>query len=217
MENICRVEPLLTNKPQFDHGKSAVIYDLLDGTCYKKFYNYDYVDTRDQLEVLKRISNLELHNCCKILEIVYDGNRVLGYTMPKYIDKDISVLNSDSQYLITNYDNLVKDINLLSDNYIIVEDLKEHNVILTDDKIIIHDYDLYRIAGTPERNRLINKTRFICMLSDLFYDDKHIHCDSIDSNLFTSRMYELINAKTDGESIKKLLKGYNRPIDFIRR
>lgn len=217
MENISRVEPLLINKTQFNHGKSAVIYDLLDGTCYKKFYNYEYVDTRDQLEVLKRISNLELHNFCKILEIVYDGNKVLGYIMPKYEDKDISILNSSCNYFIINYDNLVKDINLLSDNYIIVEDLKEHNVILNDNQILIHDYDLYRIAGTPERNRIINRTRFICMLSDLFYDDKHIHYNNIDSSLFTSRMYELINAKTDGESIKKLLKGYNKPIDYILR
>ena len=215
MENISSIEPNLINKPQIGKGKSAIIYDLLDGTCYKRFYNYQYVEIRDQLEVLKRISNLELHNFCKIIDIIYDGNRVLGYTMVKYNDLDISILNSDCNYLITNYDNLLKDIDLLGDNYIIVEDFKEHNVMLTEDKIIIHDYDLYRIAGTPDMNKIINSARLLCLLSNLFYDDKHIHYDDMDGFIFTSRMYDLINGKNDGNSLKELLKGYKRPIDYI--
>ena len=216
MVKISKVEPLLINKPQFDHGKSALIYDLLDGTCYKKFYNYDYVDTRDQLEVLTRISNLELHNFCKILEIIYDGERVLGYIMVKYDDlKDKSILSSHKDFLITNYDGLVHDIQLLSDNLIIVEDLKEHNVILTEDKIVVHDYDLYRIAGTKERNIVINKARLNCLINDLLYDDKHIHYEGVDSSIFSDNMYELINARSDGNTIREVLKDYDRPIDYL--
>lgn len=215
MENVNNSLSNLDNYKIIGKGSSAIIYDLGNETCYKKIYNKNYINEPDEKTIIERIKNLHLYNFCKINDIYYQDNRIIGYTMPKYHNDDLDILSMPKDYILDSYRNLCDDIDKLSDNYICIKDLDIHNVFYSLDGIIIYDYDLYKIVNSKEHARLNNRMKLNCLFNEILSHELTFKY-YLDSRIKQDKVNELFNYQTDINVLEDKLTKYNRIIDFIR-
>ena len=214
MENLNK-EPKLNENDIIDKGSSAVIYELPGNTCYKKIYNNNFI-SEDQAQVLETIKNLQLYNFCKIRDIYYnDEGKVIGYSMPRYGNIDITILSLPKDYLLDSYRNIYSDIMRLSEKFIYIKDLTAHNVFYTDRGIIIYDYDLYTMGDSIDYALIHNKAKLNSLFNELLSHELTFKYN-FDPRVSTDKVNELFNARTDIKSLDNALDKFNRPIEFIR-
>ena len=208
-------EPKFNEKDIVDKGSSAVIYNLPGNSCYKKIYNKDFI-SEDQTKVLETIKNLQLYNFCKIRDIYYnDEGKVIGYSMPRYENIDITILSLPKDYLLDSYRNIYNDIMKLSEKFIFIKDLSAHNVFYTDRGIIIYDYDLYTMGDSIDYALIHNKAKLNSLFNELLSYELTFKYN-FDPRVSTDKVNELFNARTDINTLEESLNKFNRPIDFIR-
>ncbi len=206
----------LTDKEIIGKGSSAVIYDLGDDTCYKKFYNKDFINQDDQAIVLETIKNLKLTNFCKIRDITYDANGdVVGYVIKRYDNENVDILSLPKDYLLDSYRRLYYDLYKLAEHFIYVKDLKLSNVFITDDGIVVYDYDLYRKGDSTDASLINNRIKLNCLFNEILSHELSYKYN-FDPRICVEKVNELFNARTDINTLEESLKNYNRIIDFIR-
>lgn len=172
-------------------GLFGIIYELDDGTLFKKFGSSDAINlvsgpatsNRGDIasyNVLKRIKNLKLRNTYRIYEICMNGRSVkwkglFGYRM-EYIKKsNKNLLDFDINYFINNYKNLLMDCKTFSDNKILISDFNTGNIIISDDRMVIIDCDDYYMDtqayiqsinnSTDDQTKISHKLKKILNLS----------------------------------------------------
>lgn len=196
----------------FDRGSYGVIYKINDDACLKNFY---YGNVFETLNVMKDIRNLNLDNFYKIYDFLFDNNGdFCGYTMKYYQDENIDIMTMPTDYLINNLRTITNSVKRLTDKQICVIDLREHNVIMDKNNIIVIDVDLYNRKDYPlDYLNQINTDAVYRMFINLCYrtlDEKHF-TTTYDMTYLT----ELFNYKEDTDIVSKKLVKYKYPIDYI--
>lgn len=208
-------EPKFSEKDIINKGSSSVVYSIPGNSCYKRIYNKNFV-SEDQNKVLETIKNLQLYNFCKIRDIYYDNEgKVLGYSMPKYGNIDITIVSLPKDYLLDSYRNIYNDIMKLSEKFIYIKDLEAQNVFYTESGIIIHDYDLYTIGNSVDYALIHNKAKLNSLFNELLSYELTFKYN-MNPKIVTEKVNELFNARTDINTLEETLTKFNRPIDFIR-
>lgn len=202
----------IEGKKFFNSGSFGVIYENPDGTLTKVM--------RYQTSVpysLIKIRQLNLDNFYKIYSIACnkknDIDYLCSYTMDKILFDDSLVLN-DNDYLIKNIKKLINSINVLSDNYIVANDLHEDNLIPNKDGIFVIDCDnYYRATEYPtefilEKNLVILKEALYQFI--LKYLKKHHRLLFTRKyklrKLFDMDLNEILSELSNYENIVKCLK-----------
>ena len=110
-----------------------------------------YKKTFDKLKLLNLDSLVKLYN-------YYYNNTFLrpnAYTM-EYIDNShLSLLNQSKSYLLDIISTLEKDINILSNNNVIMYDAHYSNIIFQENKAKIIDIDLFRNNNFIDYKKLL--------------------------------------------------------------
>ena len=195
-----------------DKGSFGVIYENPDGTL-TKVMRYQ----RSVPYPLIKIKELNLDNFYKIYSFTYkkknDFNYLYSYTMNKIIFDDSLVL-TDNDYLIKNIKMLVNSINVLSNNYIVANDLHEDNLIPSKDGIIVIDCDnYYKTNDYPieyilKKNLMILKEALYLFILKIL---KNHH------KLFFTRKYKLKKLfNNDFDNIIEELSKYNNIVDYLK-
>ncbi|MBP5684797.1 MAG: hypothetical protein J6X02_06040 [Bacilli bacterium] len=210
----------LTGKKQINKGCSGVVYNLGNGKCFKLIYNPEYTNIYDKGEIIKTISNYRLHNYCLIEDMQFDDEGyVLGYQMPIYQEKDAidpDILVLPKEYLIDSYRNIHTGVLKLSSNNIIMVDFGSHNVFITENGIIVYDFDLY-VRGTSPEGALVRNMAKLNITFNEILKKQVLDNHSIEDPRLTDKNTDLLfNYRTTPETLAKQLVRYKRPIDFLR-
>lgn len=84
-------------------------------------------------------------NFCELYDLLYDKDKkVIAYTMKYYKSTIKSVLSMPVDYLVDNFSAVYDAMDKLAKDLVLVVDLHNRNMILTDDKIVLVDFDKYR-------------------------------------------------------------------------
>ena len=137
----------------FDEGSCAILYryNNILMKSYKlecKPANYFSKKTFD------RLKQLNLDSIVKLYNYYYNDIELLlkfilppsVYTMKYIYNPKIILLNQTSDYLLDIVSKLEKDVNILSNNKILMFDAHYSNIIFQENKAKIIDIDLYRNA-----------------------------------------------------------------------
>lgn len=137
------------DKPFFDEGTCGYIYRYGDKVLkvYKDLCSFRYKLQRRNFNLLKK---LDVPSLPKLDEYFFSfkigslmKERVSAYTMDYIERKDFDILTCDKKFLYEIVTKLDYSIMQLSENDIVLYDIKRLNTILNDDGINLIDVDLY--------------------------------------------------------------------------
>lgn len=139
------------------------------GSCY--IFNDKALKIIDRLDSIVIPFNIEqnLNELTKIqiegvslpLELVYCNNKFIGYVMPYFNGKTLTRVLLENNFkleqnIIDKYFNtLINKIEILSDNYIKVNDIKPDNIIIYNNELCIVDCDFYRCCKNITKEEIL--------------------------------------------------------------
>lgn len=172
-------------------------------------------------EIYSKINLLDL-NKIKYLELQGVKNRnfiVDAYTAQYYSDNTVDVLNESTDYILDNFNEIEKLINLFTKRSILTSDLRRDNVILSHNGIIIIDPDTYRISPLNKQSICLeNKQNLLTLFSSICGN-----CLKDDENRIANIqkiVLDLANIDIDDKTeityeLSKKLKHVKKPIDYL--
>lgn len=185
-------------------GAFGTVY-LFGNTCLKVFReHYDGMGG-----TFERFSTLKTNNFVRIKNIFYGEDCIKGYTMDYCRSSGIRLLDQNGDYILDNVESIRRDIELLSKNKILLNDLNCTNFIIGD-RIYIIDPDLYVTSGSHTLLDLNNRYFINCLkekiLQELSYDslDSRINREIIKD---TFKDYQTIKTIGSIHSIRNTLRG----------
>ena len=207
----------LTGKKPINHGCAGVVFDLGNGTCYKRIYNEEYTNIKDKGNILRTIKNLRLSNFCRIEEIVYDNEGyVIGYLMPIYKEDGLDVLASSKDYILDSYRNIYNGVLTLSENGIFMNDFDSHNTFITNDGVIIYDFDMYLMIDRIDYLRIRNVAQLNILFNQIFKNEVLYKHSMYDPRLIDKNIDSLFGARTNPELLDDTLSKYQSPIEYLK-
>ena len=184
-------------------GAFGTVY-LFGNTCLKVFReHYDGMGG-----TFERFSKIKTNNFVRIKNIFYGEDCIKGYTMDYCKSSGIRLLDQTGEYLLENVNSIRNDIELLSKNKILLNDLNCTNFIIGD-RIYIIDPDLYVTSGSHTLLDLNNRYFINCLkekvLQELSYDslDSRINREIIKD---TFRDYYTMKTLVRDQSLKTILR-----------
>ena len=204
------------DRKEFDHGSFGVIYENSDGTL-TKVMRFDNTSPY----VILKIRELNLENFYHVLEIKTNTIKsttkeyLQAYRMDKILREDVDLLE-DNNYLISNIRILINSFNTLTDNYILVNDLHEDNIIINKDGMHMIDCETYRYY--PEYQVEQIKEYNLRKLRELLYDVLSVRLNRKCRLGFLKqvRLKELFD-NPDLEEILKILEPYSSVMEYVKK
>ena len=186
------------------------IYD--NGTCLKKYKDFkdsaysifDEIPARINPEIVNYFKTIDNNHICKILDLNIENGEITSYLMPYYIEEKENILSFSSEYISRNFKELYDLMLRLTFNHIRIVDLNPNNLLLTEEGIIIIDYDKYRYEKELDTNILLDINK-----NALFYAlEKKIEKGLISLNKEVDRkqIIDFISKNITEREIKKALK-----------
>lgn len=216
------------NLNYLDKGGCAKVFTINEtDKIFKKYFKSTPTDLRISKEIFNLIRLIDSRNLMKVFDIFTscdfnifkdtNSHKIIGYTAKYYKSDDINPLLLDKEYLIENFRNLEKLIDIFNDLNILTKDLKEENVVFTKDNIVIIDPDLF---SKPDKNKDFIKKFNSCELFSLLINI--IVKYSGNTKYFrNSLMDELIDKYSFNDNISdilyKKLKYVKKPIDYFKK
>ena len=198
----------IEDKKEFNHGSYGIIYDNFDGTLTKILR----FDTTSPDAILK-IKELNLDNFYKIFDVLILNNGkhdyLKAYKMEKILEEPINLNKVPMDFLITNIKVLINSMKLLSDNYIIVNDLHEDNLIINKDGIYVIDCDSYKYNREYDKELIYysNVEYLKKAIYEHLYKDTNIFKRRKLSKLFKEfDLFTILNKIENSNSIHEYLK-----------
>lgn len=152
-------------------------------TCLKLF-NFPFTGL---VPVLNKYSLIKTNNFCHIKKIFYEDENISGYTMDYYKTSNIRLMDHSGRYLIENIDLIRSDIDELTKNGILLNDLNIGNFIIGD-RINIIDPDLYVFSDSLSLYD-VNNRYFLDCLKEIILKEL-----AKDKDLYSSENREIINS-----------------------
>lgn len=154
------------------NSNQATIYVYDNGTCLKEYKDFkettysvfDEIPARITPEIVKYFKEIDNNHICKILDFKINNEEIISYLMPYYIEENESILNFSPEYISINFKELYDLMLKLTYDHVRIVDLNPDNLLLTQDGIIIIDYDKYRYEKGLDTNILLEINK-----NDLLY------------------------------------------------
>ena len=124
---------------------SICLKELKDVEPKKPLTIFDDIPTVISEDIFNYFKGLDDPNFCKLYDLFYDKDKkVVAYTMKYYKSVIDNILSMPVEYLVDNFSAIYDAMDSLAKDLVLVVDLHNRNMILTDDKIVLVDFDKYR-------------------------------------------------------------------------
>lgn len=178
---------------------------------------FDDVPTVISEDIFKYFKNFNNPNFCKLYELLYDkNNKVAAYTMQYYKSTIDNILLMPTTYLLDNFNDIYTSMEKLARDLVLVVDLHNKNMVLTDNKIVLLDFDKYRI----EKNKSY-EVLFELNMSALYYALIKMLQEAINkaglSSEYNKMASQLFTCNTTPMTLKRKLAGYDKTVDYFYR
>jgi len=229
------------NEHEFDlsnrigNGWCGEVYQYESELVLKKYRDLCHKRLRLKKDVYDIVKDINSPHIVEINELLFKKKRedsifsVLGlenvavdaYTC-KYIKADaIDILNTPTEYLIHNMNELSKLFTELSRHGVRVEDLKASNTIIQEDKIVLIDFDLFhKVLMTNKRLDRLNQLDLLLLFKEIISDcvwEYEYEFDLIDSIDEVFKCSQYFGASAPIVEVSKQLQKYKYPIDYLRK
>lgn len=205
-------------------GKIFMVGNKED-TCFKEYsenilddWYYDLGNKFNQEMFDYFKNNFADSNLCSLYDLYYKDDVVVGYTMKYYKETLDNILYLPTDYILDNYSLIYDLVNKLTSDCIRIVDTHCDNVINTDDKMIIIDYDKYYYDNGIDKDTLdyINKSALIYTFKGIFMKSLRNMGIDVDNNIEIKNMVNrLFTLNTSPLVLKCKLRGKKRLIDYI--
>lgn len=178
---------------------------------------FDDVPTVISEDIFKYFKNFNNPNFCKLYELLYDkDNKVAAYTMQYYKSTIDNILLMPTTYLLDNFNDIYTSMEKLARDLVLVVDLHNKNMVLTDNKIVLLDFDKYRI----EKNKSY-EVLFELNMSALYYALIKMLQEAINkaglSSEYNKMASQLFTCNPTPMALKRKLAGYDKTVDYFYR
>lgn len=117
-------------------------------------------------ERLECLTKFKIEGVALPLELVYYNHQFIGYTMPHYNGKNLSMILL--KYELNNqipsidsidmyFDTLIRKIDILTNNHIKVNDIKSDNIIVYNNELNLVDCDFYKYDSDVKTEDLLKQ------------------------------------------------------------
>ena len=190
-------------------GSYGVIIDNFDGTA-TKIMRYHTTNPK----ALIKIKELNLDNFYKLFDIIVfnDGNKdyLKAYKMEVIKEENINLNKVPINYLITNINILMNSLKILSDNYIIANDLHEDNLIINSDGIYVIDCDSYKYNASYSKE--------LIYLNNIDYLKKAIYYNLYkNTNILKRRKLNKLFKDYDLTAIIKMIENSSSMDEYLKK
>lgn len=203
-------------KKEFNHGYRGIIYEYGKNILFKDLQGSGYIDILEILMELKNTKYLVLPK-----DIYVNDIDVIGYTMKRINGNtlDNTPLDTEVSLILNRFRLLLKDIYILSKNYLVNPDFSSDN-ILFDGNLYGIDFDSSIIHSSILENYHIMSFDIFTILLNYFtnYQYSFIKKDN--------RLNNIYNSLSDGKTLEydyfwgyffnKLEEIYNKEIITVR-
>lgn len=194
------------------NSNQAEIFIYDNGTCEKKYKDFkdsaysifDEIPARINPEIVNYFKTIDNNHVCKILDLNIENGEITSYLMPYYIEEKENILSFSSEYISRNFKELYDLMLKLTFDHIRIVDLNPNNLLLTEEGIIIIDYDKYRYEKDLDINILLEINK-----NALFYAlEKKIEKGLIllNKEVDKKQIIDFISKNITEREIKKALK-----------
>lgn len=196
-DNIC-----LKELKDVEPKKPLTIFDDTPTVISEDIFNY-FKDFNDP-------------NFCKLYDLLYDKDKkIIAYTMKYYKSAIDNILSMPVDYLVDNFSAIYDAMDKLAKDLVLVVDLHNRNMILTDDKIVLVDFDKYRREDSKPYDVIldINTSALYYAFSKMFNTAlSSLGLTSANSRLLVS---DLFSYGTDPLVLKRRLRGCKIVSDYF--
>ena len=207
--------------PCINKGTYGRIYRINDELCVKLFELGSAKLYEVDPDVLCTIKNLNPRNFYEINDLLYDDNgKLIGYVMQYYEKEDIDLLSMPVETIIKIVRGLYSATRKLSDSKITIRDMRQYNIIINQNNIIVIDVDAYFSDKKISKKELLcdNVRRLYKMLEELFYQAFTTYYRDMDEE-FYDFIADLCGTIDEDKSIKAfcdILKGHGSIIEYVK-
>lgn len=214
----------------FSQGDCARVYKK-DDIIFKKYYS-NLKNGRISYDIFEMLKSIDNPHLLSLLDTFYIKDEVIDYERfkndirsfiidaytYKFVGEDnIDILTMPTDYTLDNLSEIEKLIEHLTSLHIQVLDLKRDNSLLTNDRIILIDPDLFNKCDIAMDNlKAHNNIMLMILFKSIFLlslsGDK-----SIIKGIYRLFEIEDFNSQSLSYEVSRKLTGYKRPIDYLRR
>ncbi len=211
------------------HGDCASVY-FIDDYALKVYYTYTQLENRITKEIYDVVNNIDNRHLAKIWELLierihfdhaktvdenFTNKRIDAYRMPKIAKSNTNFLDLDMNFIldmISELDSLARE---LSHDGIMIEDTKVDNMIVTDDNIVLIDWDMYRLTDKAYEEVLaMNRQQLIIGVIQLFSSSLN-HFEIRKKRILYNWLLQIDVKENIGDSFSKILKPYHSGRAFL--
>jgi len=203
----------------FKVGPSICLKEYKESSLNKSIF--DDVGTRFNQEMFDYFKySFNNPSFCELYDLLYDEKlmTVLGYTM-KYYEKMIdNILTMPISYVLDNFSLIYDAITKLTEECIRVVDLHAGNIIVTENGMIIIDYDKYYYDNNTSKQTLdyINKCALMSAFAKIFKNSLEKLGIDVDNDIeLKNRISSMFTVWTTPLVLECKLRRYNKPIDYL--
>ena len=199
----------MEDRKEFNHGSYGIIYENDDGTL-TKVMRFDTTSP----DVILKIKELNLDNFYKIYDVLTLNNGkydyLKAYKMEKIEDDKVNLTRVSIEFFIDNIKKLMNSLRILSDNYILVYDLYDDNLIINKDGMYVIDCDSYKYVTEYEKDLVyynnleyLKKAIFEHLYKHTNILRRHKLCMLFNNNDLDSILEKVKNSNSIHEYLKK--------------
>lgn len=202
-----------------DHGLTANIYFMEDKRLLKRYYAYTSKLVKLDEDIFTLLKELNDPNIVKIHEMLFDEPSLYktGYIMDYIKPDNVDYLTNISSIFLEHIHEIEKVVDRLSKERVRVMDLKNSNVVITNNGMIIIDPDKYRIVDYDPT--YANKDQILYLAYSILNFSKSPSKDSLDrlSLLKMKQAIEIDESMSITSQLSKKLTPSRKPIDIFKR
>lgn len=185
-------------------GKEVNVYNYNDKVI--KIFHKERKSQIERIsdEGLKKLSSLNLKYFNRPIDIIYDGNNIVGYTEQKLIEEELNLDNID-------FEGIKNDVITLSNSGFTIQDLY-YNSIFSNNDLYFTDLTSYKYINTNEpflKNFILKnniKEINIFLIGLIHFDAFKTKGTNEYTKIYLANEYRLNNVKDDfyGDTIEKI-------------
>ena len=179
---------------------------------------FDDTPTVISEDIFGYFKGLNNPNFCKLYDLLYsrDG-KIVAYTMRYYQNAIHNILLMPTDYLVDNFSAIYDAMDKLAKDLVMVVDLHNRNMVLTENDIVIVDFDKYRIEKDKPYDVIleINTSALYYAFSKMFNNALKECGLDVDNPTSRLRVSELFSYGTNPYVLKRKLDSCKRIGDYF--
>lgn len=142
--------------PILGHGNQGTVFDK--GNYVTKVFSLGSSRPNDSDgKVASRISTLELKSFVKPYNLTFNNGKLMSFDMERlFLDKEKKVVSMQIEDVISSLSDIRSDVEVLSNNGIMINDFQTHNIGISNNRIRVFDFSDYSFSDTPSLPSLNN-------------------------------------------------------------